>query len=74
MAVEVGERAHEFVLWSDDKRRVSSKEFAGKNIVLVFFPQAFTGVCTAELCELRDHLHEYTNLNAQVVAISVQLG
>lgn len=38
---------------------------------MLFFPMAFTSVCTVELCGMRDHLHDYTTLNAEVLAISV---
>lgn len=50
---------------------MSLSEYTGKNVVLLFFPMAFTSVCTAELCEMRDNLHTYTDLNAEILAISV---
>lgn len=46
-------------------------EFAGKNVVLAFFPGAFTGVCTKEMCALRDSLSNFNSMNAQVIGISV---
>lgn len=52
---------------------VSLEDFRGKNVVLLFFPAAFTGVCTAELCAMRDDIATYQNLDAQILAISVDL-
>ena len=45
--------------------------YKGKNLVILFFPLAFTGVCTAELCSVRDHYNVYTSLNTEVVGISI---
>ncbi|RMF20325.1 MAG: peroxiredoxin, partial [Bacteroidetes bacterium] len=47
------------------------EDFQGKNVVLLFFPLAFTGVCTTELCTVRDDLSSYNDLNAQVLAVSI---
>lgn len=71
MAIEVGELAPDFALFSSEKQTVKLSDFRGKNVVLLFFPQAFTGVCTSELCEMRDNLSRYESLNAQILAISV---
>lgn len=71
MALTVGQKAPDFTLFSSDKKEVSLADFAGKNVVLLFFPMAFTSVCTTELCEMRDTLSTYTDLNAEVLAISV---
>ncbi|MEK7256928.1 MAG: redoxin domain-containing protein, partial [Bacteroidota bacterium] len=71
MAIKPGDKAPLFKLWSSDKQEVSLSDLAGKNVVLLFFPQAFTRVCTAELCSTRDGLSDYQNLNAQPLAISV---
>lgn len=65
-----GDRAPEFKLRSSDKDPVQLKDFRGKNVVLLFFPVAFTSVCTKELCLMRDQLAEYEQLNAQILAIS----
>jgi peroxiredoxin len=46
-------------------------EFKGKNVVLAFFPGAFTGTCTTEMCALRDRMNRFNSLNAQVLGISV---
>jgi peroxiredoxin len=66
-----GQQAPDFSLFSADKQKVSLSDFKGKNVVLLFFPQAFTGVCTEELCSVRDNLSKYESLNAQVLGISV---
>ena len=71
MAVKIGKPAPDFSLFSDAKKEVKLSDLKGKNVVLLFFPQAFTGVCTAELCEMRDNLKKYESLNAQILAISV---
>lgn len=71
MALSIGQKAPDFTLYSSDKREVSLSSFEGKNVILLFFPFAFSSVCTAELCEMRDNLSLYNHLNAEVVAISV---
>ena len=71
MAVQVGEKAPEFTLIDADRKPRSLSEFRGKNVVLAFFPGAFTGVCTKEMCALRDSMTRFNEMNAQVVAISV---
>src|SRR5512147_547067 len=71
MAVRNGEKAPEFTLVDTDKKPRSLKEFLGKKTVLVFYPGAFTGVCTKEVCAFRDSLATFNTLNAQVVGISV---
>jgi glutaredoxin-dependent peroxiredoxin len=67
----VGDKAPTFKLRSSDKSQVSLSSFKGKNIVLLFVPAAFTGVCTKELCSMRDGLKDFEKLNAQIIAISV---
>jgi peroxiredoxin len=71
MAIKVGDKAPDFALVDIDKKERTLKEFLGKKTVLAFFPGAFTGVCTKEMCALRDSLANFGTLNAQVVAISV---
>ena len=71
MAVNVGEKAPAFTLIDADRKPRSLAEFNGKNVVLAFFPGAFTGVCTKELCTLRDAMARFNELNAQVLGISV---
>jgi glutaredoxin-dependent peroxiredoxin len=67
----VGESAPDFTLYSDTKEKVSLTDFRGKNMVLAFFPLAFTGTCTTELCTFRDDIEQYNRLNAVILAISV---
>ena len=72
MPVEVGQAAPEFTLFNSEKQEVSLKDLTSKsNVVILFFPLAFTGVCTQELCATRDDIAKYQKLNATVVAISV---
>jgi peroxiredoxin len=71
MTIEIGKNAPEFTLHDSDKNKVSLSDFKGKNVLLLFFPQAFTGVCTKELCSIRDGIAIYNNANAQVLGISV---
>lgn len=71
MSIKIGDIAPDFKLFSSDKQPVSLSDFKGKNVVLLFFPMAFTGVCTAELCSMRDDIATYQNLDAQILAISV---
>jgi peroxiredoxin len=72
MAVEVGSQAPDFTLNDYNKQRVRLSSFQGKNnVLLVFYPFAFSGICTGELCQLRDELTEYTDHNVQVIGVSV---
>ncbi|MCK8494337.1 redoxin domain-containing protein [Spirosoma sp. RP8] len=66
-----GQKAPDFTLFNSDKQEVSLGSFQGKNLIILFFPMAFTSVCTAELCEMRDNITTYADLNADIVAISV---
>src|SRR6185312_6451237 len=71
MKIEAGSVAPGFSLYSSEKKKVSLEDYRGKNIVLLFFPLAFTSVCTKELCNVRDTISIYNNSNAEVIAISV---
>ena len=71
MAIQKGQQAPDFSLFNSEKTKVNLADYKGKNLVILFFPQAFTGVCTTELCSVRDNLNVYTSLNAEVVGISV---
>lgn len=71
MTIEIGQTAPGFTLYDTDKNKVSLSDFTGKNVLLLFYPQAFTGVCTKELCAVRDDISRYSNVNAQVLGISV---
>src|ERR1700744_2993452 len=69
--IRVGQPAPNFTLYNEAKEKVSLSDFAGKNVLLLFFPQAFTGTCTKELCSTRDNIALYNQANAQVLGISV---
>lgn len=71
MKIEAGQKAPDFSLYDSDKNKVTLSDYKGKNVLLLFFPQAFTGVCTKELCSIRDNIALYNNVNAQVLGISV---
>ena len=70
MALKVGDKAPGFTLVDTDRKERSLNEFLGKKIVLAFFPGAFTGVCTKEMCHFRDSMASLNTMNAQVVGIS----
>ena len=71
MAGEVGQAAPDFTLYDSSNQQRKLSEFRGKNVVLAFFPGAFTGVCTTEMCTFRDQADQLNSLNAQVLGISV---
>jgi len=70
-AIQPGQQAPDFTLYNSEKQKVTLSEYKGKNVLLLFFPQAFTGTCTKELCSLRDNIALYNQANAQVFGISV---
>ncbi|MDN5216278.1 redoxin domain-containing protein [Fulvivirgaceae bacterium BMA12] len=71
MALNIGDTAPSFSLYDTDKNQVQLADFQGKDLVVLFFPLAFTSVCTTELCSMRDNIGDYNALNAEVVAISI---
>jgi len=71
MALQVGDAAPDFTLKSHDLADVSLSEYKGKNVILLFFPFVNTAVCEKELCSFRDGLSQYEELDAQVLAVSV---
>jgi peroxiredoxin len=71
MPIAIGQAAPGFTLHDTDRNEVSLDSLKGKNVVLLFFPMAFTGVCTTELCSIRDNIAAYNNANATVLGISV---
>lgn len=71
MKIEVGQQAPDFTLYDSEKNKVTLSEQKGSNVVLLFFPLAFTGTCTAELCNVRDNIASYNNTNAKVFGISI---
>lgn len=73
MSIKIGSPAPDFKLISSETKEVSLSSFKGKTVILHFFPAAFTGVCTTQLCTVRDAIHLYENDHATVLAISVDL-
>jgi peroxiredoxin len=71
MSTTVGTKAPAFSLVNTEKQKVSLEDFKGQNLVILFFPMAFTSTCTAELCSIRDNISIYNGLNTAVVGISV---
>lgn len=72
MTVEVGAQAPDFTLPDYNKESVSLADFRGKkNVLLVFYPFAFSGICQGELCQVRDDLSEFQNDDVQVLGVSV---
>ena len=71
MALPVKQQAPAFSLYNTEKQQVALEGQRGKNVLLLFFPLAFTSTCTKELCQVRDNLELYNSLNATVYGISV---
>ncbi|MEU4246827.1 peroxiredoxin [Amycolatopsis sp. NPDC026612] len=72
MTVEVGSEAPDFTLNDYNKQPVQLSSFRGdKPVLLVFYPFAFSGICTGELCQLRDEFADYDNKGVQVLGVSV---
>jgi peroxiredoxin len=70
--LEIGDQAPNFKLYNTAHEEISLDNLIKKsNVVLLFFPLAFTGVCTNELCSIRDNMNKYNQLNAQVIGVSV---
>lgn len=70
-SLNVGDKAPDFTLFNTGKQAITLSELKGQNVVLLFFPLAFTSTCTAELCGVRDDISNYAKLNASVFGISV---
>jgi len=71
MTLTLGQKAPDFKLFSSELKEISLADYAGKKLVLHFFPMAFTGVCTTQLCTMRDTFGYYSDMGAEVLAISV---
>src|SRR6266508_6043383 len=72
MSVEAGERAPDFTLRDQNGQKVTLSSFRGRqNVLVVFYPFAFSPICTGELCQVRDDLPRYQNPDLQVLAVSV---
>ena len=75
MALSIGTKAPDFTLKSKQASGIVDVKLSGnfgrKNTVILFFPLAFTSVCTKEMCDITAGLNSYTGLNAEVIGISV---
>jgi peroxiredoxin len=72
MVVEIGDEAPDFELRDQDKNDVRLSSFRGsKNVVLVFYPLSFTGVCQTELCAIRDEIDDFSGDDVVTLAVSV---
>lgn len=72
MTVLIGDQAPNFTLQNQNGEDVSLSDFHGKKpVVLVFYPMSFTGICTGELCELRDNFAQFENRNVELLAVSI---
>ena len=71
MKIDIGQPAPDFTLFDSEKKQVTLSELKGHNVLLLFFPLAFTSTCTKELCSVRDNIAWYNNVNANVFGISV---
>ncbi len=71
MSIKAGDKAPDFTLWNTEKKEVSLSDYKGKNVVVLFFPLAFTGTCTTELCTMRDDIATYNDLYAEILGISI---
>ena len=69
--LQIGQSAPDFTLYDSDKNKVSLQEQIGSNVLLLFFPFAFSSTCTAELCSIRDNICRYNAVQAKVFGISV---
>ncbi|RZK56397.1 MAG: peroxiredoxin [Pedobacter sp.] len=71
MSLQIGDKAPDFKLFSSELKEVSLADYKGQKLVVHFFPMAFTGTCTTQLCTMRDSFGYYEGMNAAVVGISV---
>ena len=73
MKIKPGQQAPDFSLYDSDKNKITLSDLKSHNILLLFFPAAFTGTCTKELCSVRDNISLYNNTQAKVFGISVDM-
>lgn len=71
MSLTIGQKAPDFKLPDQDKKFHTLADYRGKNIVLFFFPAAWTGACTKEMCGIQENYNSYASLNAVPIGISV---
>jgi glutaredoxin-dependent peroxiredoxin len=73
MKIKVGQPAPDFSLYDSTRNIVTLSELRGRNILLLFYPAAFSSTCTAELCSVRDNISAYNQVTATVFGISVDM-
>ncbi len=71
MKIGKGQKAPDFTLYNQNKEEVNLSNYKGENVILLFFPLAFTSTCTKEMCATRDIMSDYEKLHAKVFGISV---
>lgn len=71
MSLTIGSKAPDFALSNIDKKIINLSDYKGRKVVLLFMPGAFTGVCTKEVCSFQSSMAQYAQLNAEVLAITV---
>lgn len=72
MSIKTGDTAPDFSLFNSEKNKITLSDYAGKkNVLLLFFPLAFTSTCTKELCAVRDDIGKYNNDKVEVFGVSV---
>lgn len=69
--IRVGQKAPDFLLTDTALQQCTLADYAGKPLVILFFPLAFTGTCTKEMCATQEDLSKYAELNASVLGVSV---
>ena len=67
----IGNTAPSFTLKNTSRENISLADYAGKSVILAFYPGAFTGVCDTEMCSLQDNLSKLNDSNTSVIGISV---
>ena len=71
MLLQIGQAAPEFKLFNSEKKEISLSDYKGKNVLILFFSQAFTGTCIDELCRVRDNYTDFITTHTVVLGISV---
>ncbi|HEV7780037.1 MAG TPA: redoxin domain-containing protein [Chitinophagaceae bacterium] len=71
MPIIAGQTAPDFTLYDSEKKQVTLSDHRGQNVLLLFFPLAFTKTCTEELCHIRDNISWYNDVHATIFGISV---
>jgi len=69
--LQIGQKAPAFTLLDTEKNEVSLDQFKGKNLVIFFFPMAWTGNCTKEMCSVQEDYNAYAGMNTEVIGISI---